>query len=87
MLKSTIVTGIWDLGREKLGDGWSRSFDHYINNFSILLNNIRDIPTIIFIDKDHEDIVWKHRSRDNTAVYHHSAKDFDNNFFPKAKKC
>ena len=82
MLKSTIVTGIWDLGREKLGDGWSRSFDHYINNFSILLNNIRDIPTIVFIDKDHEDIVWKHRSRDNTAVYHHSANDFDHNFFP-----
>jgi hypothetical protein len=82
MLKSTIVTGIWDLGRDSLGDGWSRSFDHYINSFSVLLDNIKDIPTIVFIDKEHEDIVWKHRSRENTAVYHHSAKDFDNNFFP-----
>jgi hypothetical protein len=82
MLKSTIVTGIWDLGRDSLGDGWSRSFDHYRNSFSTLLNNIKDIPTIVFIDKEHEDIVWKYRSRDNTAVYHHSAKDFDNNFFP-----
>jgi hypothetical protein len=82
MLKSTVVTGIWDLGRGSLGEGWNRSFDHYVENFTTLLNSIKDVPTIVFIDKEHEDIVWKHRNRDNTAVYHHSAKDFDNNFFP-----
>ena len=82
MLNTTIVTGIWDLGRDSLGEGWSRSFDHYVDKFSSLLHHIKDIPTIVFIDKQHEDIVWKHRNSSNTRIYHHSAKDFDHNFFP-----
>lgn len=82
MLNTTIVTGIWDLGRDSLEEGWGRSFDHYVDRFSTLLHHIKDIPTIVFIDKKHEDIVWKHRDSSNTRIYHHSAQDFDNNFFP-----
>jgi hypothetical protein len=29
----TLVTGLWDIGRGELSDGWSRSFDHYLENF------------------------------------------------------
>lgn len=83
MINSTIVTGIWDLSRDSLGDGWGRSFDHYTNNFSNLLKNLpEDVPLIVFIDKNYEDIVYQYRNRDNTRVYHHSKEEFKGNFFP-----
>ncbi len=80
--RTTLVTGIWDLDRENMSDGWSRSFDHYIENFKKLLVACGDINMIIFIDPDNEDIVWENRSRDNTVVYHHSKEQFASDFFP-----
>jgi hypothetical protein len=60
----TIVTGLWDIGRGQLAEGWSRSYDHYLNNFEKLLaieNNM-----IIFGEAELEELVFKHRTRDNT---------------------
>lgn len=83
MINTTIVTGIWDLNRSSLSEGWSRSFDHYIQNFSRLLESLgEDVPLIVFIDEANEDIVWKYRSKENTKVYHHPTSNFGNNFFP-----
>lgn len=82
MINSTIVTGIWDLGRESLSEGWGRKFDHYIDNFTILLQNTLDIPLIVFIDPEHEDLVWKYRNPENTKVYHHTKDQFNGSFFP-----
>jgi hypothetical protein len=83
MINTTIVTGIWDLGRSNLSEGWSRNFDHYINNFKKLLSSLgEDVPVIVFIDKEHEDIVWSIRNRANTAVYHQNKDGFSGNFFP-----
>jgi hypothetical protein len=78
----TLVTGIWDLGRSNLSDGWSRAFEHYINNFRLLLNNTKDINLVVFIDKSLEELVWSIREKTNTRVYHHSVEEFDSNFFP-----
>jgi len=82
MINSTIVTGIWDLGRDSLSDGWNRTFDHYIENFTLLLKNTLDIPLIVFIDPKHEHLVWKHRKPENTKVYHHTKDQFKGSFFP-----
>lgn len=83
MINSTIVTGIWDLNRDSLSDGWSRSFDHYKEKFTDLLKNLpEDVPLIVFIDKNNENIVWEHRNKNNTVVYYHSKDDFRGNFFP-----
>lgn len=82
MSSSTIVTGIWDLGRDSLDAGWSRGFDHYISKFRDLLQNLDDIPLIVFIDPKHESIVWEYRKKDNTVVYHHKKEDFSGSFFP-----
>jgi FkbM family methyltransferase len=79
---ATIVTGIWDLGRSDLSDGWSRSFPHYVSKFEELLQNLPDIPVIVFIDPEHENIVWKYRSKSNTAVYHQTKEQFNSAFFP-----
>jgi hypothetical protein len=81
MNNSTIVTGIWDLNREALSQDWSRSFDHYINNFKNLLS-CQNLNLAIFIDPSLKDLVWSIRDRSNTAVYHHPKENFSGNFFP-----
>lgn len=81
MNNSTIVTGIWDLGRDNLSEAWSRNFDHYIKNFTNLLQ-IQELNLAIFIDPELEELVWKHREKSNTAVYHHTKEQFKGNFFP-----
>lgn len=86
--KTTLVTGIWDLGRGQiddagLGDGvWRRGFDHYISKFKDLLRATKDINLIVFIDPEIENIVWEIREKHNTVVYHHAKNDFGGNFFP-----
>ncbi len=79
---TTLVTGIWDLGRDNISEGWSRDFDHYIENFKKLLISCGDINMIVFIDPKHEHIVWDNRSADNTVVYHHTKEQFSSSFFP-----
>jgi hypothetical protein len=81
MINSTIVTGIWDLGRADAQEGWSRGFDHYLSNFKRLLS-AKEIPMCIFIDPSIEDVVWKIRDRENTRVVHHSKDQFKPPFFP-----
>ena len=87
MINSTIVTGIWDLNRDSLSEGWSRNFDHYKEKFTDLLKSLpEDVPLIVFVDKNTEDIVWQYRNKNNTIVYHHSKDDFKGNFFPFFEK-
>jgi hypothetical protein len=33
----TLVTGIWDIGRSSLSEGWARPFQHYLDKFESLL--------------------------------------------------
>jgi len=37
MSKITIVTGLWDIGRDKLSNDWSRSYNHYLEKLNELL--------------------------------------------------
>ena len=55
MSKITLVTGIWNIGREGLTEGWSRSFQHYLDKFEKLLEV--DCNMIIFGDKELEEFV------------------------------
>ena len=32
----TLVTGLWDIGRGDLDEGWSRSYQHYLDKFKEL---------------------------------------------------
>ena len=38
MNKITLVTGLWDIKRNELGDGWNRSYNHYLEKLTQLLN-------------------------------------------------
>ena len=80
-MNSTIVTGIWNLDRSSLSDGWCRPFDHYLDNFTKLLE-CKNLNLAIFIDPELEDMVWKIRDRSNTVVYPHPSRSFSGDFFP-----
>lgn len=65
-MSTTIVTGIWDIKREELSEGWSRSFQHYLNNLEKLLK-VED-NMIIYIEEKYRSFVEDRRKKENTMV-------------------
>jgi hypothetical protein len=75
----TLVTGLWNINRDSLNEGWSRSYQHYLDKFSQLLaidNNL-----IIFGDSELREFVFKHRRTENTQFIERSLEWFKNNEF------
>jgi hypothetical protein len=62
----TIVTGIWDIKRNELTEGWSRDFEHYLNNLQKLMKT--DDNMIIYIEEHYREFVEQHRDSENTRV-------------------
>jgi len=60
----TLVTGLWNIKRDSLSEGWSRSFEHYKQKFSELLKVENNM--VIFGDPELESFVWEHRKKENT---------------------
>ena len=77
MNKITLVTGLWDLGRDSLSEGWSRSYEYYLNKFSELLNTENNL--IIFGDEKLRDFVFERRSKENTTFIVRDLDWFKNN--------
>ena len=84
MNKITLVTGLWNIKRDELGEGWSRSFEHYLEKFDQLLKV--DNNMIIFGDSSLEEFVFQRRSKDNTLFISRSTDWFKNEFFDKIQK-
>lgn len=63
---TTIVTGIWNIKRDELSEGWSRSFEHYLNNLEKLLKCESNM--IIYIEEEYKEFVESRRSKENTLV-------------------
>lgn len=66
MNNTTIVTGIWDINREQLSQGWSRSFVHYLNNLAKLMKCENDM--IIFIEEKYKSFIESNRKKENTLI-------------------
>ena len=75
----TLVTGLWDIGRGDLSEGWSRSFDHYLNKFEQLLQV--ECNMIMFGDSELEKFVNERRSITNTQFVLRDLNWFKNNEF------
>jgi hypothetical protein len=85
MSNITLVTGIWNIGRDRLEEGWSRPFQHYLDKFSQLLDV--DSNMIIFGDEELKDFVFSKRSRENTQFITRPLSWFkDNEFFDMIQK-
>jgi len=77
MSKVTIVTGLWDIGRDKLSNEWSRSMDSYLEKFDSLLK-IED-NMIIFGDETLQKFVMERRESHNTQFILRNTDWFKNN--------
>jgi len=60
----TLVTGIWDIGRSELTEGWSRPYQHYLDKFEKLLKV--DSNLIVFGDESLKKFVFERRESHNT---------------------
>jgi hypothetical protein len=75
----TLVTGLWDIGRGNLSEGWSRTFQHYLDKFNQLLDTPNNM--IIFGDKELQEFVNQRRTSDNTLFVLRDLNWFTNNEF------
>jgi len=85
MSNITLVTGIWDIGRGELTEGWSRPYQHYLDQFEKLLKVEENL--IIFGDEELKDFVFQRRSESNTQFILRPLSWFrDSEFFSKIQK-
>jgi hypothetical protein len=85
MSNITLVTGIWDIGRGDLSEGWSRPFQHYLDKFEQLLKVEENL--IIFGEDELEKFVFERRSSENTQFISRPLSWFqDNEFFKNIQK-
>jgi hypothetical protein len=75
----TLVTGLWNIGRDNLQEGWSRSFQHYLDKLSQLLEV--DCNLIIFGDNELQQFVKERRNENNTQFISRNLDWFKNNEF------
>ena len=80
----TLVTGLWNIKRDSLTEGWSRSFEHYLEKFDQLLKVENNM--IIFGDPELESFVFERRSRENTQFIPRSQDWFKNEIYDKIQK-
>lgn len=81
----TIVTGLWNMGRGELNNDFTRSYEDYKDRFIKLLKS--PINMFIYVSKEDEEFIWKHRSRQNTFVKVIELSEFDTwfEFFDKVQ--
>lgn len=81
----TLVTGIWDIGRNDLTEGWSRPYQHYLDKFSQLLDAEENM--IIFGDEELREFVFQKRNHENTQFILRPLSWFtESEFFPMIQK-
>ena len=81
----TLVTGIWDIGRANLANGWSRSFSHYLDKFEQILSIENNL--IIFGDNELKNFVFNKRTNENTLFIERPLDWFKKNeYFDKIQK-
>ena len=80
-MKITLVTGLWDIKRGDLGEGWARSFDHYLETFEKLLKV--DVNLIVFGDEELKKFTfWENRRKyENTQFIIRDQEWFKNEFY------
>ena len=84
MNKVTFVTGLWNIKRDELQEGWSRSFQHYLDKFEQLLQI--DANLLIFGEAELEPFVWERRDKSNTQFITRGQEWFKNDFYTKIQK-
>jgi len=80
----TLVTGLWNIKRDGISEGWSRSFQHYLDKFEQLLQV--ETNMIIFGDSELESFVFERRDRKTTTFITRPQEWFKNEFYEKIQE-
>ena len=72
----TLVTGLWNIKRDQLNQGWSRSFDHYLQKLEELLKVETNL--IIFGEEEIREFIESKRSSENTQFIVRDTEWFKN---------
>jgi len=72
----TLVTGLWNIKRDQLNQGWSRSFDHYLQKLEELLKVETNL--IVFGEEEIREFVESRRSSENTQFIYRNMEWFKN---------
>jgi hypothetical protein len=80
----TLVTGLWNIKRDELSEGWARSFDHYLQKF----NQFLDLPynLIIFGEEELREHIFNKRNETNTQFIVRGQEWFKNEFYEQIQK-
>jgi hypothetical protein len=79
--KVTLVTGLWDIKRDGLSEGWKRGFEeHYLPKLEQLLQVEENL--IIFGDDELESFVFARRKPENTLFIKRGLNWFRGEFYP-----
>lgn len=79
MSNITVVTGLWNIKRDGLTEGWSRSYEHYLSKFEQLLSIPNNL--IIFGDSELKEFVFSRRNKTNTFFIEREQEWFKNEFY------
>lgn len=84
MSRITLVTGLWNIKRDELSQGWSRSFQHYLEKFEQLLKVENNI--IVFGDDELKSFVFERRKKENTLFITRNQDWFRGEFYDKIQE-
>jgi hypothetical protein len=86
MLKKnvTIVTGLWNIGRDDLQEGWSRSYEYYLSKFKDFLSIPENL--IIFGNSELKNFVEENKTHDRIQFIERNIDWFKGNFYDKIQE-
>jgi len=76
----TLVTGIFDLGRNNAGEGFKRPFTHYIVKFTELLKSLKDYNVVVYIEDKYKSLISDIRDPASTIIRTKEVQDFVDKF-------
>lgn len=81
---STLVTGLWNLKRDSLTEGWSRSYQSYLEKFEQLLQVPNNL--IIYGEQELQEFVLKRRDPETTQFIVRNQSWFKNEIYDQVQK-
>ena len=72
----TLVTGLYDMGRDQLDPMFKRDFTFYLERFTELLNATLDYPMVIFTEPKVVPIVEQIRDKSRTRIITRTSEEF-----------
>lgn len=84
----TLVTGLYDMGRDSLNESFARPYSHYLEKFQVLLESCHEYNIIIFCSSSDNEFVWRFRREDNTRIINKELSEYRTwfEFYPQVSE-